>query len=231
MTQSSVRFTLVSFLGRHPSLFALYYRCHPRYRHLVVRPDSEIVIEGYPRCANSFSVLAFERAQQRPMQIGHHLHASAQITLGVKYGIPVLVLIREPIGAAASLIIRHPEISAKQALRQYVSFYECVWHFADRVVLADFHKITSDYAQVIDAVNRRFNTAFRTYVNSVSEDAAVFHEIDRLNEANEGSAENQLARPSDLKAKLLQDARQRVERELLAASARAVYGQLSAACV
>ena len=231
MIGGSLRYTLVSFLGRHASLFALYYRRHPRFGRLVVRPDSEIVIEGYPRCANSFSVLAFERAQQRPMHIGHHLHAPAQIALGVKYGIPVLALIREPIGAAASLITRHPEITAEQALRQYVSFYECVRRYGDRVVLADFRKITSDYAQVIEAVNRRFNTAFRPYVNSAAEDEAVFKAIDSLNSENEGGAENQLARPSDAKNALLQAARQRVEQEPLAARACAVFDQLSAACV
>ena len=231
MTQGNLRYTLVGFLGRHPSLFALYYRRHPRYRYLVVRPDSEIVIEGYPRCANSFSVLAFERAQQRPMHIGHHLHAPAQIVLGVRYGIPVLVLIRDPISAAASLITRHPEITAEQALRQYISFYECVHRYGDRIVLANFRMIISDYAQVIEAVNRRFNTAFRPYVNSATGDEAVFREIDRLNSENDGGAENQLARPSDAKKIQLQEARQRVEREPLAVRAYAVFDQLAAACV
>jgi hypothetical protein len=231
MSTGSLRYTLVSFLGRHVPLFAMYYRRHPRFGRLVVRPDSEIVIEGYPRCANSFSVLAFERAQQRPMHIGHHLHAPAQIALGVKYGIPVLALIREPIGAAASLITRHPEITAAQALGQYVSFYECVKRYGDRVVLADFRKITSDYAEVIEAVNRRFNTAFKPYVNSAEEDETVFREIDSLNSENEGGAENQLARPSDAKNALLQAARWHVEQEPLAARAREVFNQLSAVCV
>lgn len=224
----SLRYALVSLLGRHTFLFALYYRLHPRFRHLVARANSEIVIEGYPRCANSFSVIAFERAQRRPLHIGHHLHAPAQITLGVKYGIPLLVLIREPIGAVASLIVRHPQISVKQALRQYVSFYECVENYRNSVVLVDFRMITCHYAQVIDAVNRRFNTTFQPYVNSPSEDEAVFREIDRLNEAHEGGAPNQLARPSDAKGPLLQDARQRVECSPLAVRALAVYRKLSA---
>jgi hypothetical protein len=198
---------------------------------LLVTRNSEIVIEGYPRCANSFSVLAFERAQGRKLRIGHHLHAPAQIKLGVRYGLPVLALIREPIGAAASLITRHPEISPDQALRQYVNFYECVQRHADRVVLADFRKVTSDYAQVIEAVNRRFGTQFRPYVNSSSEDEAVFAEIDALNAETEGGAEHQLARPSDAKSALLIDARARIEREALVVRARAVFDQLAPICV
>lgn len=231
MSSGSVRYSLVSLLGRHASPFRFYYSRHPRYSKLLVRPDSEVVIEGYPRCANSFSVLAFERAQGRRLRAGHHLHAPAQIELGVRYGLPVLALIREPMSAAASLITRHPEISPEQALRQYVNFYECVQRYVDSVVVADFRKITSDYAQVIDAVNRRFGTAFRPYVNSPSEDEAVFAEIDALNAEAEGGAKHQLARPNEAKSGLLGEAKARIEREPLLARARAVFDQLASACV
>lgn len=231
MSAGSVRYTLVTLLGRYASPFRFYYGRHPRYAKLLVRPDSEIVIEGYPRCANSFSVLAFERAQGRRLRIGHHLHAPAQIELGVRYGLPVLALIREPLSAAASLITRHPEITPEQALRQYVNFYECVQRYADRVVLADFRKITSDYARVIDAVNHRFGTQFKPYINSPSEDETVFAEIDALNAETEGGAEHQLARPSEAKSALLGEARARIEHEPLAARARAVFERLTPICV
>lgn len=231
MRLENLRYPLINFLGRHTLLFTLYYRHHPRFAPLVVCSDSEIVIEGFPRCANSFSVLAFERAQDRSIHIGHHLHAPAQIALGVRYGIPVLVLIRDPVSAAASLITRHPEITPTQALRQYVNFYECVQYYGDRVVVADFRKVTSDYARVIEAVNYRFDTAFQPYINSQTEDEAVFREIDSLNSTNEGGASNQLARPSDEKKVLLDAARLRIEHDPLITQARSVFNQLSKVCV
>lgn len=226
----SLNYTVVGWLGRHALPFRLYYGRHPRFARLMVQPHSAIVIEGYPRCANSFSVLAFERAQGQALHIGHHLHAPAQIELGVRYGIPVLALIREPVDAAASLLTRHPGIAPAQALRQYVRFYEVVRQRLDRVVVADFRKVTSDYASVIEAVNRRFNVAFRPYVNSAEEDEAVFREIDRLNAETEGGAAHQLARPSEAKRAALEAARQRVAAEPLAQRARAVFEHLSAAC-
>lgn len=228
---ASIRYALSTFIGRHTEVFRIYYSNRSKFRHLVTSDESEIVIEGYPRCANSFSVLAFERAQGRRLRIGHHLHAPAQIELGVRYGLPVLALIREPISAAASLVTRHPEITPEQALRQYVSFYECVQRHADQVVLADFRKITSDYATVIQALNQRFGTDFRPYVNSPAEDEAVFAEIDALNEETEGGAEHQLARPSEAKRAMLAEARARIEREPLAERARAVFDKLVPTCV
>ncbi len=231
MASGSLRYGLVTLLGRYAIPFRVYYGHHPRFARLVVRPDSEIVIEGYPRCANSFSVLAFERAQGRRLRIGHHLHAPAQIELGVRYGVPVLALIREPVSAAASLITRHPEITPAQALSQYVYFYESVLRHADRLVLADFRKVTTDYAQVIEAVNLRYGTRFKPYFNSPSEDGAVFSEIDALNVEQEGSAEHQLARPSEGKNALLGTARARVEMEPLVAKARTLFERLMPICV
>lgn len=228
---SSFRYSFVSFLGRHPSLFSAYYRSHPRYARLTVRPDSELVIEGYPRCANSFAVLAFERAQGRRLKMGHHLHAPAQIALGVRYRLPVLALIREPLGAVASLVTRHPDVSVEQAVEQYARFYESVLAYRDQLVLADFRAVTTDYGRVIGALNRKFGTRFVPYINSASEDEAVFAEIDQLNEDGEGGQVNQLARPSEGKSELLAEARRRVEAHPLFARAREVYGSLAPACV
>lgn len=231
MSVGSVRYTLITLLGSYAAPFRFYYGQHPRYAKLLVRPDSEIVIEGYPRCANSFSVLAFERAQGRRLLVGHHLHAPAQIELGVRYGLPVLALIREPVNAAASLITRHPEITPEQALRQYVNFYECVQRHADHLVIADFRKITTDYASVIDKVNHRFGKQFKPYFNSPSEDEKIFRDIDALNAQTEGGAEHQLARPSNAKNALLNDARRRIESDPLTARARAVFEHLIPICV
>ena len=128
----------MTFIFRRPSLFRFFYGSRAKYAHLVVSRDTELVIEGYPRCANSFAVLAFERAQGHPMKLAHHLHAQAQIMLAVKYGVPILILIRDPISAAASLITRHPELSATYALRQYVDFYDCIRSHLEDVVVAKF---------------------------------------------------------------------------------------------
>lgn len=117
------RFSARSFVGQYPFPYLMLQRLRPRRRHLVVARDTEIVIEGYPRSANTFAVAAFMLAQERPVKMAHHLHAPAQVIRAVKWGIPTLLLIRQPEDAVLSLLIREPGISAERALRDYIRFY------------------------------------------------------------------------------------------------------------
>ncbi|RMG27959.1 MAG: hypothetical protein D6732_19595, partial [Methanobacteriota archaeon] len=69
-------------LAPYPFLFVTAYRlfapAHLRMEKLI-GARTEIVIEGYPRSANTFAVVAFRLAQNRPVKIAHHLHMEAQI--------------------------------------------------------------------------------------------------------------------------------------------------------
>lgn len=222
---------IMAYVFGHPWLFRLFYGYRKKFSHLVVARDTELVIEGYPRCANSFAVLAFERAQGRPIRLAHHLHAQAQVLQALEYRIPVLVLIRDPISAASSLVTRNPEISATYALQQYLDFYECIRTQLDHLVVAKFTSITQDYARVVVALNRKYGRNYRPYLNSETEDAAVFAEIDRLNLDNEGGQASQLARPSEAKRSELARARAMVESHPLAARALDVFRAIEPVCV
>lgn len=222
---------LMAYVFQRPWLFQFFYGHRNAFAHLLVAKDTELVIEGYPRCANSFAVLAFERAQQRPVKLAHHLHAQAQVMLAIKYRIPVLVLIRDPISAAASLITRHPELSATYALQHYMDFYEFVRSHQNDLVVAKFTTITKDYGRVVDVLNAKYGTHFRPYRNSKAEDAAVFAEIDLLNLTNEQGQINQLARPSEAKRPELANAQAVVEGHPLAKRAQTLFRDIEPACV
>lgn len=227
----SPKYFLVSLIGRHPLLFRCYYTLHPDNRRLVVTRQSDIVIEGFPRSANTFSVIAFEQAQQRPVRIAHHLHAPQQVALGVAYGIPVLVLIREPVSAIASLLTRHPSVSVRQAINQYISFYAVVLERLQSVVLADFKSVTSDYSRVIQALNTRFGTDYATYVNAPANDDEVFGRIDSINAAREGDSVDQVARPNRGRSEKLNQARSRVAADSMIQQAVDLYEKLRPSCV
>lgn len=176
----SLRYEILSVISQSPRLFFPYYRLRERYRGLLVTRDSELVIEGFPRSANTFSVLAFEAAQDRPVRLAHHLHSQAQIQKAVEWNIPTLVLIREPASAVTSLITRHPEIRIDQAFRQYGRFYRYIESCRDSVVIADFKEVTRSFDKVIGRLNRRFGTAFKPYRNSDEQDAQILSRIYRL---------------------------------------------------
>ena len=109
-----------------PYIFHLLYKIlgpEVLVKEALISKKTEIVIEGYPRSANTFSVFAFLQAQGRHISIAHHLHVEAQIVLGVRWGIPVLVLLRNPVDAIRSLKIRHPDIIIRNEIERYIQFY------------------------------------------------------------------------------------------------------------
>lgn len=102
-------------LGRRPRLFfkvrKLIYQ--DKRSDQVVDASHDIVIEGVPRCANSFAVTAFRFAQPGSVKIAHHLHTPAQVLRGVELDLPCLVLVRNP----RETIISHKALQAQNRLK------------------------------------------------------------------------------------------------------------------
>lgn len=147
--------------GEHPLLFYPLHRLRQgRGSSLAVGPGTELVIEGYPRSANGFAVEAFLAAQPRQVRLAHHLHVPAQVIRAAAYGVPMLVLLREPEAAVRSFLVRYPHVAPAEALRSYLSFYRTVRRRREAVVLATFEAVVADYGRVIGAVNARFGTDF-----------------------------------------------------------------------
>lgn len=188
------------YLGHHypKSFFYIYRMLAPPHHvtNLLLGSETEIVIEGYPRSSNTFAVVAFLRAQDRDVKVAHHLHIEAQILAGVARGLPVIVLIREPVGAIKSLMIRHPEVTPEWAAKRYVEFYSVVERVKASVVVADFETVIGDFGSVIVEVNKKFGTEFRPFVHTDENIAAVFDEIEEINIHESGGKETHVARPS-----------------------------------
>jgi hypothetical protein len=154
------RWALQSRWARHPSYLTYSTRRHPT---AVLRAATELVIEGYPRSANTFSAFAFQLAQPRPVRLAHHLHAPAQIIAAARRGVPALVPVRKPRDCAISIAIREPHVSLAQALDAYRSFHEAVLPHRDSCQVALFEDVTGDFGRVIEALNAKFGTAFTPF--------------------------------------------------------------------
>lgn len=168
------RFRAVTWASTRPGV---YYGLRRLTRHtdrLCIRPDTDIVIEGYPRSANSTTVYQFLAMQDRPRHVAHHKHHAAQLLRAAEWGIPAVVLIRAPREASLSLLAlaaeaRHragkPEwggLSFSDALTAYVAFYEAVEPTLDHTVIGRFDVVRGDVPDLIAKVNERFGTSFRT---------------------------------------------------------------------
>src|SRR5215211_6607259 len=97
--------------GGHPTVYFSLYRLLRQDVARIVTPDTQLVIEGFPRSGNSFARRAFVMAQsdtQIKHHIAHHLHVPAQVVRAARWQIPTLVLIRRPKDAVLSLVLRDP---------------------------------------------------------------------------------------------------------------------------
>lgn len=216
------------YAGRHPSLFFGLYSARPRYDGLLVGPETDLVIEGFPRSGNTFSVFAFKHAQSREVRVAHHLHAPAQILRAARLGIPALVLLRDPVDAVLSLMLRDPGFTAGRALRYYASFYETVARHGDGFVVGPFEEVTGDYGAVVGRINARFGTGFVPFDHTEGNVERVFASIEASHRARRRDvvAEEQIARPSAARADLKASLKERLRStELFAplARARAAY--------
>lgn len=200
-----------------PTLFFSLYGLRAKTRRLRVRRTSSIVIEGFPRSANSFAVLAFARAQgatAAELRIAHHLHVPAQVIRGIRLGIPAVVLLRDPLDAVSSLLIREPWRSMDGALFDYCAFYRTVLECpASGYVVGAFSEVTACFGSLVERVNERFGTRFLPFAHTPANVRAVFAELEALERADHGVKELEVARPSAERKGLKADLRTRLETE------------------
>jgi hypothetical protein len=174
---SGIRYRIRSHCARLS--FYLSFASSGRHRDEVVRPDTAIVIDGFPRCANTFAAIAFQAAQPYPVKIAHHLHAPAHLIRGTKLDIPTMLLVREPVDTALSEAIRSHPVPLSQVLNAYCLFYESVVQYIDRIVVAEFRRVTTDFGSVIQSINTRFGTNFALFDHTPDKIQLVFGLIEQ----------------------------------------------------
>lgn len=196
MSTDLVRRRLSDLLECWPEAYNRVMRRRFRGRdaeHWLVRPDSDIVIEGFQRCANSFAVRAFRQAQDPrvPLRIATHVHSPAQIALAARWSIPAILVIRHPGEAVVSVLawarqlnklppaaFETPRLERRMRYwtRRYARFYERALPYRDSFVLAPFEEVTRDFGGVIERLNTRFGTAFRRFQHTPQAVEAIFRE-------------------------------------------------------
>ena len=197
-------------LSRYPRAYLFLAR--RRYGSRVLGPDTDIVIEGFPRSANTFAVTAFELAQERPVTVAHHLHAAAHVVRAAQARVPVIVLVRAPEDAIASVVARKPSLDPAAAAA-YLRFYEGVAGVLDACVVAEFRQVVDDFGGVIERTNRAYGTTFTPFEHTDENVRRCFDRIEAQNRDRSAGrlVESSVARPSDERARQAETARGRVE--------------------
>lgn len=182
-------------VARYPSLLRLRYFLAPERSNFLVDTGTDLVIEGFPRSANTYAAWAFMLTNPE-CRLAHHVHSCAHVQLAIRYRTPALVLLRPPADAVRSLVVRRPEVTPHLALQRYIAFHEGVAPFANKLVFARFETVIADYDRVINTVNSYFGTRFKGFDANVDK-ARVFEAIDEANRRGQGGRINprRLPRP------------------------------------
>lgn len=129
-------------------------------RERVINNDTQLVLDGFQGSANSFGTAAFRNSQTKPVKIAHHMHSPAQIIQAIDKNIPVLLFIREPVGAVISLTSRWTYISVNSGLKSYINFYNKLASYQSHYVVSTFEQTTNCFYTVVQNLNYKFNTNF-----------------------------------------------------------------------
>jgi hypothetical protein len=192
----------------------------------VVDHNTDIVIEGFPRSANTFAVLAFQNAQNTKPVIAHHLHAQAQFILAKKYNVPSIAIVREPTEAISSLINRDKSINVSQAAQRYIDFYRLVLQMKEDIVIAKFTTVVSDFSKVVAICNTKFNCNFELPFNTEEEKIKLFSKISELNSREENGDLSMIAMPHKSKDSLKASSTLKVQQCALLIEAKAIFNEL-----
>ena len=168
---SRLSFSMHSFLAREPDFWLVYqpyiwWRQSKRRargkntQEVLVTKNTELVIDGFQGSANGFAVASFKQNQTRPVQLAHHMHSPAEIIKAIEQKIPVLLVIREPVGAVVSLTSRWPHVSVTQGLQSYIKFYTKLSPYNYGYVVSTFEQTTKQLDLVVQEINTKFDTDF-----------------------------------------------------------------------
>jgi hypothetical protein len=154
-------------ISQVPALY-LWYAKHIKPDTFWEAPDADtdLLIEGAGASA-THSLVAYVRKHNPELKISHTCEVPATVKYCLAKKIPVIVPVRNIMEYVDSLVTRFPQTSDRTARLCYTSFYEYIIKVRHRVVVADFHDIVENPAEVVRRCNEFYGTDFNVGDNQL----------------------------------------------------------------
>jgi glycosyltransferase involved in cell wall biosynthesis len=207
-----------------PTLYCAVARAKRGRNRNIVDLSCDLVVESFPRSGTTFLVAALGLVAPE-VTVASHLHHPAHVRLGLRLGVPVVVLVRDPVAACTSLAIFRPGSHPAELLSQWIAFYTDVARVPG-VTFVDFDALVADPTATVDAVLSLVSEGDR---GAFAVDASsVMADVDRLTIARRGEVDPmRVSHPTPEREQVKAAVRDRVlEEEALVEQARALWRRL-----
>jgi len=180
----------------NPVLARAYYRLDPDVRDLRLRAETDLVVEGFPRSANTYTAEAIKLANPE-ITLTHHLHQPLVIEWAVARGVPTILTIREPDAVVASLTAFTPGMQPEAIYTAYAEYYERLLPLVPHLVIADFNQLTTDIGCVLSRVQTHYGMTLRAPRSSDQSEIWARVEAFSAQHFGQDDFEAKVARPSE----------------------------------
>ncbi len=167
-----------------------------------ITSSTNLVVEGFPRSANTFCAEVFRYLASEQLKIVSHVHHVAQVKQAVRLGIPTIVMVREPAGCLSSYLVAAPHASVRGVLREYVAYHNGLRRVLRSCLVVDFEELTSDPDSVVERANAKFGFHLPP-LSSVGSADEIFRIIESDHRSRyRGREETTLPRPDEARREL-----------------------------
>lgn len=166
-------------LGHDPLFLPIFMRLTPLGTSRQITEHTELVVEGFPRSSNTFTVFALEDAAHHRLRIASHVHHPAQVKLAVSRGVPTVLVVREPIATLASYLSFGQHGRPSTVLKEYAYYLRELVPYVDQVLICTFDEVVTNLTGIIDRINERFSMSIPPFDQSPENVDRVFEEIGR----------------------------------------------------
>ena len=164
--------------------------------------------------------------------VAFHLNAPAHIRRSLKLNVPILIVMRDPDAAILSQLMKAPSRNVHTAHNGYIDFYNYVLLLANKVVIATYDEVTSDFDAVIKKANSFYGIEFRPFEHTEDNIKKVFSRLDNHVIKHHGVTEvdeHKITRPTSAKKNLKDECKDIIEQKYFQSirhEADALYQQI-----
>lgn len=121
------------------------------WRHRKIAfPETELVIDGFPGSGNSFVASSVRDVLGDEIDVVSHFHHTVQLRRALAFGVPAVVVVRQPLAAASSLKSKQPDLWDAVILLRWIVYHRYVARHLDRLDVFLFDEVVAD----VDLIRR-----------------------------------------------------------------------------